>query len=84
LIERLGRGDVLYMHFGYRECDIERGGYGESQPWPEWANVYGVTDPDQAHVVAVIDGVIVDLTARQFRRDLPFPMFVDPATGTAL
>jgi PAS domain-containing protein len=81
LVERVGRGDLLYLDFVYGYCrpDGARGMVEDADPLPTWTRCYqwGHPEHDSGHVVAVIDGVIVDLTARQFRRDLPFPMFVD-------
>lgn len=87
LIKRVGRGRLLYIDFRERYVQWEgprRGCVGPRQPVPGWVGQYRRShSSDACHVVAVIDGVIVDLTARQFRADLPFPMFVvaDAETG---
>lgn len=90
LIRRVGRGHLLYLDLDFHYCArarlTVRKTVGPTRPLPGWARRYregaGPDDakPGQAiggHVVAVIDGVIVDLTARQFRADLPFPMYVE-------
>lgn len=82
LVERLGRGRLLYLDFptrtarladlisGYRRLD-------EYAPWPAWAEDYISNDMhDLGHCVAVVDGYVVDLTAKQFGGHLPFPMVV--------
>lgn len=82
LIARVGRGHVLYLDFEDRYSEMHGPGCGLMGRWaplPAWASVYDPEHPDcpdSAHVVAVIDGIVVDLTARQFRADLPFPMLL--------
>ena len=79
LVTRLGRGHLLYLDFdnGCAHPADERRRLGRCSPFPEWARQYISDDMhDYGHCVAVIDGYVVDLTAKQFGDHLPFPMVV--------
>lgn len=82
LVERMGRGRLVYFDFelDLAGCDDDDLWYhGQRWPIPRWTRRYwrALDDiADTGHVVAEVDGWYVDLTAQQFRRRLPFPMLV--------
>lgn len=85
LVAAVGRGRLVYFDFETNYASEERDGrdVGPMFPLPRWTRRYWRAFDaiaDSGHVVAEIDGFYVDVTARQFRRRLPFPMIVPVAT----